>query len=73
MNSDSHAHVLSDEELSHVTGGGLVDINIAVVPQTAIATSTVVILFSDVSNSSIGNNEASTWLSLRQSISIYHP
>lgn len=72
MNSDLQAHVLSDEELSLVTGGGFVNINIAVVPQTAVALSTVVIAFSDVSNSSFGNNQASTWLSLKQSLTT-HP
>lgn len=67
MNSDLQAHVMSDEELALVAGGGLVELNIAVVPQTAVANKTIIITpFSTVSHSNFGNTDASTWLTIKQ-------
>ncbi len=71
MNSDSLACELSDEQLACVTGGGFVNLNIVVVPQTMVADSTNAILFSSISHSNIGNINASSWLFIGQSMSTY--
>jgi hypothetical protein len=69
MHSDLQVHVLSDEELSPVTGGSLFQLqfNIGVVPQTAVANSMAVVLFSGSGTTGIASSLASTGLTLPQS------
>jgi len=69
MNSDLQVHVLSDEELSPVTGGSLFQLqfNIGVVPQTAVANSTAVVLFGGSGTTGIASSLASTGLTFPQS------